>query len=126
MGLIKLTKQEAERIEYLLDMGHTKEQIIDGHHETLLSPHFQVPMPTAATIDPLINLSVSKLARALYEGYEVEETPFDLLRRHLLEEERFPSDELNQAYLQGARLALDIFDISVANINSDKDAAHKR
>lgn len=119
MRKIILSKEQAEAIKLAIaDYG--SDQVMD---------EFPNGFKWAGSLAPLNELHASELARALYIGYEVEQTPEDRLHEYYMHIEKMKSkyglfSEERMRYLSeevGMRKTLDILGITIEGINAKED-----
>lgn len=119
MEKVKLTKKQAEALEQLRSEW-SKGAIIRTHVESSW---------TISKYRPLNELSIEELAKALINGYEVEQTPEEKLREYyeLSNFLRYDKEDLVPTVRQrmigeqmGVRKTLNILGIKVEGINVDK------
>lgn len=112
---VKLTKKQADAIEKLLSMTYYKKDIIVDHHA-------KDDKRWDDEIESLNGLPLDTLIRALYIGYEVEQTVEEQLLEYYEKANRNKlNTDINEQLWSGARMgmekALNIIGMKVKGIN---------
>ncbi|QDX94630.1 hypothetical protein EEL30_21550 [Brevibacillus laterosporus] len=117
MGKVKLPKEVAEAVEWLIKNGYSKEWIA--------REHLKNPRDWCNGAVELRGLELDILLKALFIGYEVEMTPEEKLYQLYKEyEDKYltsSKDELSQKYnliCQGIEIAVDKLGYKIGGINA--------
>ncbi|MBE7896021.1 hypothetical protein G7L40_21045 [Paenibacillus polymyxa] len=110
MDKVILTKAQAQVIERLLKRGCAREELV---HDHILSGEYSEENKALSDMTP------DKLIRALYIGYEVEQTMEERMLAHFKEPKGYLAeyDTENVIYRKGMAKALEIAGIKVPGIN---------
>lgn len=105
---VKISREASEAIELMRAQGATLTEIVERHYDGELIP--------VNGYEHVSGLSLDTLIRALYIGYEVEETPED----KVMELYKNPDlHELNpNSYRIGIRDALNALNIKIDGVNA--------
>jgi hypothetical protein len=110
---VLLTKEQAEAIESALVLN-SRNYIVDWKTKNLFT----------GKREPLNNMELDTLIRALYVGYELEPSPEEKLAKIFHEAKDFykkhmvgPSGSFHAGQLEGIVITLDLFNIQVKGVN---------
>jgi|GEM_PF-2673191 len=115
MEKVKLNQEQAEALEYVINRNNEKEIIL---------AHANDPEGWLDKAAPLKSLDFDVLVKALYNGYEIEQTPEDKLLEVYkkyesagLQEWHPISRERHHLICQGIKLAVDTLGLKIKGIN---------
>ena len=107
---VKVSKEIAELI--------SSEVIAYGGSEVFLQIHAKVDTPWKGYQKPLNKITVWEMANILINGYEVEETPEEIVKRkYLLSKSNFVNSEWDAGFVSGINYLLEKMDIKIKGIN---------
>jgi hypothetical protein len=110
---VKVSREVAEAIEYLLNhehYGYTKEKLLLTHAEME-----RFPKRTWADNSALNNVELLDLAAMIVNGYEVEQTPEEIIKEKY--EELFDYEPIDRACKDSFRFILDTLGIKIKGVN---------
>lgn len=112
MDKVVLTKEQAEAIENIKE--------VYSDYTFIIKSHVEDSDGWFGKSEPLNDLNLDSLIRALYIGYEVEQT-----REEKLVQEYWQHKQKDVTawgyYADGIKAAIDILDITIEGINGDSD-----
>lgn len=119
---VKVSRGVAEAIEYLLNhkhYGYTKEKLLASH--AAMEKYSKRNWAEGAR--PLNNISLLVLAKILISGYEVEDSPEDILLKEYksMNGACTPKTEFGKSAIErrkGFLTALDILGVKIEGVNS--------
>lgn len=116
---MKLTRKQDEQLKKVLEIDNSPASVINAHFFALSKKE-----PWGYEYGTLNELTMDEMARALYEGYEVEPSSYDIVRENI-NNSKYHTQEEFDAYLKGVRDTLRAFKIKVDDVNSSIDLIEK-